>query len=96
MGFYDKIYDVCNKVDSKLREGGVYADVYPYGSELPVFVVDIHWGDWKHDHARAKWLIEQMGGYHLISSVVTEDNGSDCYSAEHRFYIADFCGEGCA
>ena len=86
----EKIYEVCEKVDKKLRDGYVYADVHPYSADMPVFEVEIHWGDWKHDHARAKWLISQMddiGEVSYINSVVTEENGSDCYSAVHRYYV---------
>ena len=82
----DKIYKISEEVENKLRENKIHAEVFPYGHDMPVFVVAIHWGDWKHDHARAKWLVGEMG-YPYINGVVTEEDGSDCYSAEHRFYV---------
>ena len=93
MEFYDKVYDVCEKVDNKLRDGGVYAEVFPYGHELPVFVVAIHWGDWKHDHLRATYLVEDFFNKkkEVLKVVgaenITEENGSDCYSATHMYKI---------
>lgn len=46
--------------------------------------VDIEWGDWKHSHL---WCDDLMGylGYALVSENITEEDGSDAYSAE-RIY----------
>lgn len=49
----------------------------------------IDWGDWKHDHLRYECLIEQWAqenGYLVVSNseAVTEEDGSDCYSALHH------------
>ena len=78
------IFEVCEKVQQYLDKEHIYADVYPYGHDMPVFQVEIHWGDWKHEHARARWLLQDMGAL-WVGSDVTEENGSDCYSAVHRF-----------
>ena len=48
-------------------------------------MVDISWGDWKHDHLRCDDLMEDLG-YALVEEEVTEEDGSDCYSAI-RHYI---------
>lgn len=47
-------------------------------------VVEILWGDWKHEHARCDWLVSQHGGK-PSGTMVTEEDGSDTYSAYH-FY----------
>lgn len=83
----DELYEYSEKVQKLLDSNYISADVYPHWN-LPVIVIDIHWGDWKHDHGRAKWLISQHGG-DFITSKVTEENGSDCYSAEHYFAFMD-------
>lgn len=44
---------------------------------------DIEWGDWKHEHLRAKYLIEQQFKHAIVRSEVTEEDGSDCYSAHY-------------
>lgn len=82
------IYEVCKEVEDYLRDNRLYVDVYPYRSDMPVVDVDIHWGDWKHEHLRAKWLLGEIG-LKLIGSTVTEENGSDCYSAVHHFYYEE-------
>lgn len=66
-----------------LNDNGVWADVYNhYGTSA--LVVSISWGDWKHDHLWARDLMSYLG-YVEISSKVTEEDGSDTYSAEHYF-----------
>ena len=65
-----------------LSDNGIYADVYT--NSEGVVMVSISWGDWKHEHG---WCSTLMGylGYSEDDEIVTEENGSDCYSAEHYF-----------
>ena len=76
-------YEDCT-IHEFLDDNGVWAEVYPYQHDMPVMVVDIHWGDWKHQHL---WAENLMGflGYKEIGNKVTDEDGSDCYSAEHYF-----------
>jgi len=77
----------CEQIEKLLRDNDIFADCTQY-SDLPVLIVSIRWGDWKHEHARARWLIEQnVEGVTYLNTRVTEDNGSDCYSAEHRYFL---------
>lgn len=46
--------------------------------------ISITWGDWKHSHAYLRYLMTQKG-YIETDCEVTEDDGSDCYSATHWF-----------
>ena len=80
---FKKKCELAEKVDKVLRDGGVFAEVCPCTDKTDVEVL-IHWGDWKHDHLRADWLIKEIGGT-LFKTYVTEDNGSDCYSAVHKY-----------
>lgn len=53
-------------------------------------VVEIEHGDWKHDHGRARWLVEKFFRVTRNTEVcdnqtVTYDDGSDNYSATHCF-----------
>lgn len=52
---------------------------------------EIYWGDWKHDHLRVEYLVEQFcesKGYDIERDVViTEEDGSDAYSAEHFYKL---------
>jgi len=85
-----EIWDLSEKVQKMIENRGGRAEVYPYNPiyDIPAVTVSISWGDWKHDHGFVKWLCKEHGGL-LISSTVTEEDGSDCYSAEHLFVFCD-------
>ena len=67
-----------------LMDNGVYAGVSHYSTEVPAIVVSIERGDWRHSHIWATDLMEYLG-YTEIGNEVTEENGSDCYSADHYY-----------
>ena len=46
--------------------------------------IDIDYGDWKHDHIYCDNIMRD-NGYTLINEVVTEEDGSDCYSSIHTY-----------
>lgn len=61
-----------------------------------VIEIDVHWGDWKHEHLRLDLLMNDFfdthsDAYELVRrySEVTEENGTDSYSATH-FYEVHF------
>ena len=74
-----KIHAYLNK---KLQKAGLYTEIEIL-SEREVSI-SIEWGDWKHDHGALRFIMKQEG-YYETNQVVTEDNGSDCYSAIHYF-----------
>ena len=57
-----------------------------YGSytDQNKFSLHIPWGDWKHSHARTDYLIS-LFGFALLYENVTEEDGSDTYSAYHYY-----------
>ena len=79
---YTKKY-IDDTIHSFLNENGVWADVYSQ-MEGNIIVVSIDWGDWRHQHLWAKSLMSYLG-YGELGCEVTEENGSDCYSAVHYF-----------
>lgn len=66
-----------------LKDNGVYAEVQHFDSDA-VLSVGIEWGDWKHDHIWAVTLMKYIG-YDEVGSEITEEDGSDTYSAVHYF-----------
>lgn len=46
--------------------------------------IEISWGDWKHSHAYTDYIMGQLG-YKLDEEIVTEEDGSDCYSSIHYY-----------
>lgn len=75
--------DETTKIWHYLEDNGLYVDNVYVNSEGCV-EISISWGDWKHEHG---WCDSAMRyiGYGCDDEVVTEENGSDCYSAIH-FY----------
>lgn len=47
--------------------------------------IDIRWGDWKHDHENADYIMETAFGLKVTEEAVTEENGEDAYSAIHTY-----------
>ena len=47
-------------------------------------VVEVVWGDWKHDHGFLKHIMWK-NHYRVVSQVTTEEDGSDAFSAEYEF-----------
>ena len=87
-----EIYELCSIVENILERENIYAEVYPHDNYLkrPMIQVEIRWGDWKHDHLRADWLIENnIKGLINWGEQITEEDGSDTYSAIHNYLIID-------
>lgn len=77
---------IDDTIHSFLNDNGVWADVYSQ-MEGNIVIVDIDWGDWRHSHLWARDLMSYLG-YVKVGEVVTEEDGSDCYSAEHTYVKA--------
>lgn len=80
---YNVIITPSNGIEQYLSDNDCsVADVS--NSSANKVAVTIEWGDWKHDHF---WCEDLMGyiGYEQTKSKVTEEDGSDCYSAIHYF-----------
>ena len=80
---YSILFPFTNDIYKYLSDNEV-SSVVDAGETVEGAVVEIEWGDWKHDHMWCDRLMEYLG-YSLTNSIVTEEDGSDCYSAE-RYY----------
>lgn len=82
--------DFFKKLEQKLLDK-IPAECYTIkAGEIPVFCVNIHYGDWKHEHARCDLLVEEeaaANGYEIVQKgqTITEETGTDCYSAIHNY-----------
>lgn len=85
----DCVFSPINTPDEDLRvfrflhDNGVYSEVWKVHGTSAI-AVSISWGDWKHEHLWARDLMSYLG-YTEIGNKVTEEDGSDTYSAEHYF-----------
>lgn len=71
------------EIQKTLNENGLFHNVYEFG----IFVViEIEWGDWKHDHIFTSHIMKELG-YTLYSEQETETDGSDCYSSIHYYKL---------
>ena len=52
-----------------------------------VLFIEIEWGDWKHEHARLDYLMRNHFNVVVLGSEVTEEDGSDTYSAIHKYIL---------
>jgi len=76
----------ANKIMEFMRNNGLHGEVWDEKED--VVAVEITWGDWKHQHAYLDYLVKElMPELKKVESVVTEEDGSDCYSAIHKFYF---------
>lgn len=83
----EQMWEKAEEIEKMLEENHVWASVHPH-YELPVIQVEINWGDWKHEHMRTDWLIaEKCEWLSKIGEQVTEEDGSDTYSAVHNYII---------
>jgi hypothetical protein len=71
------------EIQKYLQDHKIYAEVWEQNDQV---VVSIEWGDWKHDHLYCVHLMKEKGYDHTWERV-TEEDGSDCYSAEHFFEL---------
>lgn len=65
-----------------LNRNGFYPDDV-YGTDRKV-KIEINDGDWKHDHIRCRHLMA-IAGYVREDIEVTQEDGSDCFSAVHTY-----------
>jgi len=79
--------EIIDRVSKALADARIYPDIWPTGKDS--FAVSISWGDWKHDHLYADKIIEDTLGDidFSIEKEVTEEDGSDTYSAIHNVTI---------
>ena len=92
-----EISQVVEDFISYMRQNKYYgADIvdYDFGFSNKPFsmVFEISWGDWKHDHLWFKELVYEffMNSDIKIDMVITEENGSDAYSAEYKIRVNKF------
>lgn len=83
--------EIVEKLNAYLKENNFSHSVWQGGKENEI-QTEIIWGDWKHDHLRVKYLVNQFMRTigHTVAiphEVVTEQDGSDCYSAIHTWEI---------
>lgn len=78
---YEKIYKELEKYHLYPDDIRAYFDGDMGYARVIVSIIN---GDWKHEHLKCDMIMRDMG-YIPDGSIVTEEDGSDCYSAD-RYY----------
>jgi hypothetical protein len=74
-----KIYDL-------MKENKLFGEIVDERENM--IAIEISWGDWKHEHLRLDWMMQDnFDNIQSIHNVTTEEDGSDCYSAIHYYYF---------
>jgi hypothetical protein len=73
------------EIESYLKRNGMHPDsITGIDSEGRLVEIEINNGDWKHEHGRCRHLMAQAG-YVRQDIEVTQEDGSDCFSAVHTY-----------
>ena len=82
----DLVQEAIEILKTRGASGEVYDAIY---NNRPAIAVEIEWGDWKHDHLFVDHILES-NGFVSVGTEITEEDGSDCYSAIHYFDYTKF------
>lgn len=74
---------ITNKVQKLFNENSIN-HFFSVDFNNGTIEVEVEWGDWKHDHLYLERVMKN-NGYTMIDSEVTEEDGSDTYSARYWF-----------
>ncbi len=79
--------DIENDIQRIFKENRIWHD-WDVSLDGSVWV-SVDWGDWKHDHLYLDHVMRE-NGYILMAKEVTDEDGSDAYSAVHTFLKYEF------
>lgn len=86
---YNSDLETERKIQKYLDDHNLWGEVSVQDGTV---YVEIHWGDWKHDHWYCQDLMSELG-YVLVGKEVTEEDGSDTFSAIHTYEKMDVTNE---
>lgn len=75
---------IIEKTTKVLNNANIFADIYNAGDDY--IEIEVSWGDWKHDHLALDYYMAEAGFVHTATTI-TEEDGSDTYSAVHTYEI---------
>lgn len=86
----EELKNLGHELEDHFSKLGVYYEIWPCDNNS--LCVEISWGDWKHDHLWCDYEVKNFlksKGHEVVSNdtQVTEEDGSDTYSAIHSYII---------
>ena len=97
----EKLEAIVNKFEEELKKVDEYVDICEVNVRPAYGLISwsIEWGDWKHQHLCSEWTMEEVlksmgfkNNQFVFKTNVTEEDGSDCYSAIHSVLILGLGG----
>ena len=78
---------MIQKLYNALREKDLYPELWSETiNNETMIVANVEWGDWKHEHHYLDYVMGELG-FSVYKVNITEEDGSDCYSAVHYYRI---------
>lgn len=86
----EELKNLGYELEDHFSKLGVFYEIWPCDNNS--LCVEISWGDWKHDHLWCDYEVKNFlksKGHEVVSydTQVTEEDGSDTYSAIHSYII---------
>ena len=81
---YDKIKEGWDKIE---WQDPMYFEM-DIDTNAMCLIISVDWGDWKHEHALLDSIAKETTNPIYMYQKTTEEDGSDCYSADHYFFYA--------
>lgn len=75
---------VIGQVQELFRKMECFYEIWEQDGSI---YIDIHHGDWKHDHENADYIMETAFGIKVKDETVTEESDEDAYSAIHTYAL---------
>lgn len=79
----EDIWSAMEKAEKALEDAAV-ASAVSVDEDRDLIEVWIAWGDWKHEHASADYVLAGLG-FEKVAETVIEEDGSDCYTSSHYY-----------
>lgn len=80
----EEIQNQLDAANEEFRENYAGFSAEILSLETMEIAIEIEWGDWKHGHNYADYIMGQHG-FIKTDEQVTEEDGSDCYSSIHYY-----------
>jgi hypothetical protein len=81
----EKIQNAIDLANKEFRENDCAFEAEPNLNAPLTTTINIEWGDWKHEHGYADYVMSQHG-FTKVKEQITEEDCSDCYSSIHTYF----------
>lgn len=82
--FKQKLSNLAKEIEDMLENEKLSA-IVSYQTDPAQIMIEIHWGDWKHEHKRVDYLMATKFKMFCQDTEVIDEDDTDCYSAIHYY-----------